>query len=192
MFPAPDPVPVYVEYDCRGQRTRKEFDNGLDPACATFFKAKSKAGKHPILKRADGQRAHVPTVTALLPTERPAPTVYVQYDGTKVTKGLRKRVLKKFPTGWGRNGLKREVKKFWHAKTREGKKPVILDANRVPLFGPNSRYKTHRPDEQQLNEQQETATFSPHGEERAVVEHVQGDPQSCGLLFHNPPTQLPD
>lgn len=57
--PAPDVVPAYVEYDRNGTRARKHFDDITDPACKRFFTSKSRAGKNPVLRRADGQPAHV-------------------------------------------------------------------------------------------------------------------------------------
>jgi hypothetical protein len=104
--------------------------------------------------------------------------VYVVYDGTKVVNGLRKRVKKRFPTGWGRTGLKREVKLFWAEKLREGKKPTILDANRVPLFGPDSMTAQVEREQQRIARQR-----AELAEQRA---------REAGTLFDISPDQLPD
>lgn len=108
--------------------------------------------------------------------------VYVAYDGQKVSRGLRNRVRKKFPGGWGRNGLKREVKVFYFAQANAGKAPVILDADGVtPLFGPQSKAAQRL--EQERKEEPQPAV-------RPETVNVPTDPQSYGQLFDN--TGLPD
>ena len=156
MFPAPDPVPVWVEYDSRDTRVRKHFDDGLDPAARSFFASKSKAGKNPKLIRADGRPPHVP-----LP--EPAPHIYVQFDGTKVISGVRRRVLKKFTE------LNRAAKEFFQLKAREGKHPQFLAADLSPLFGRGSRYRRPEPE--------------PTHFERELTQSA---------LFDTRPEQLPD
>nr|AAX07489.1 putative serine/threonine protein kinase [Gemmata sp. Wa1-1] len=146
-----------MEYDSRGTRVRKHFDDGLDPAARSFFASKSRAGKNPKLIRADGRPPHVP-----LP--EPPPHLFVQYDGTKVIKGVRRRVLKKFA-----DGLTRAAKEYFQAKAREGKHPQFLAADLSPLFGRGSRYRRPEPD--------------PTHFERELTQSA---------LFDTGPDQLPD
>ncbi|MCI0705467.1 MAG: hypothetical protein L0241_30775 [Planctomycetia bacterium] len=40
------PLPIFIEYDRRGERVRKEF-NGLSSAARLFFTRKLKEGKNP-------------------------------------------------------------------------------------------------------------------------------------------------
>lgn len=163
MFPAPEPVPVYVEYDCRGQRVTKHFDDGMSEECRTFFRAKSKAGRNPVLKRADGKPSHV--------TSEPT-HVFVQYDSAR-TKS--KRLIKKFPE------LNRAAKLFWHEMVRAGRYPKFLAHDLSELFGRNSRYEKPITDEQQ-----------EAGTDESQDNLSSRDPQADGCLFDNLPTQLPD
>jgi len=48
-----DPGPVYVVYDCRGQRARKRFESGAGREARSFYLAKARAGKNPRVVRAD-------------------------------------------------------------------------------------------------------------------------------------------
>jgi hypothetical protein len=54
MFPMDHrPVPVVVEYDCRGQRARKHFADAYQ--ARHFYVAKAKAGKRPQVVAAQQQ-----------------------------------------------------------------------------------------------------------------------------------------
>ena len=112
------------------------------------------------------------------PPDRPSPVVYVVYDGTKKVKGLLKRVRKRFPAGWGRSGLKREVKEFFLEKRRAGKNPAILGADLTPLFGPRS--KEGRAAREEFMARELAHELS---EKRRLA---------AGALFDNTPDQLPD
>lgn len=54
MFPADRlPIPVYIYYDSRNKRRRRYFENGLGRDAQRFFAAKMRAGKRPVVKKAD-------------------------------------------------------------------------------------------------------------------------------------------
>ncbi len=110
--------------------------------------------------------------------DRPSAVVYVMYDGTKKVKGLLKRVKRRFPAGWGRTGLKREVKVFFLEKRRAGLHPVILDADLTPLFGPQSKAGRAAREEYLARE-----LAHERSERRRLAD---------GALFDNSPEQLPD
>jgi hypothetical protein len=95
-------------------------------------------------------------------------------------KGFRPRVTKKFPGGWGRNGLKREVKVFWLQKAREGKRPTILDAAKAPFFTPATLVAQVDRDEQRAAAEQ----FARELAERRAA--------AAGTLFDTSPDGLPD
>lgn len=71
MFPAfRQPIPVWVEYDCRGKRARKWFDDGLKRPAKSFYAAKQRAGKNPRVVKAT---AGTPSLFPDLPADPETP-----------------------------------------------------------------------------------------------------------------------
>ena len=94
--------------------------------------------------------------------------VLIVYDGVKKDRlGVKRRVSKRFA-----NGLDRKAKEFYLEMARQGRYPVITDADRNPVFAPGSKYTGHN---------QPTPLSERH--------------LTQGRLFDNPdepPTNLPD